>query len=740
MQTKIIIRENHMLRTKLSNTQQDDCLVYTAVKQAWQKISPWWPLKNLIAANPLQGFEDLPFEQAFVAGSYYFQNTSLQKKMADVNRETIKWCQVFFDEGQAVISMPNRSKGLYLAWRDLLHFDKNIHQNHQQSIDWLSKLPLRPEDAIQACQKKLGIVNDESRVFFTLLLTTLPGWAGYIKYRTDWTQGAIQHEFNLEQIEFLAMRMIITCLMYPAAKELIDAQAKSTDFANSPMLEKIANAETNYKRVLVNALSANYPVNSHQKIAAAQLVFCIDVRSEPFRRAIEAQGEYETLGFAGFFGIPVTIQNSLTGEEYASCPVLISPKHKISFNPQATHCGSPSAVQPRRGQDYKKVYQALKYTFTAPFALAEGLGLWSGLWMALRTLFPSVANRLKPSVACHYKEHFNLEEGIELKDQCLYAERALRIMGLTSRFAPLVVLCGHGSTTANNAYATALDCGACGGHDGAANAKILAKILNKPLVREYLKKSGIEIPDTTTFLPALHTTTTDVVTLYSHLPEDNPAVSNLRNDLDKARGYNCKVRIAALAQSKSVTAVTQINKRSIDWSETRPEWGLARNAVFIVAPRSLTKQINLHGRSFLHSYDWQQDADGSLLTTILTAPMVVAQWINCQYLFSTIDNVAYGSGSKVTHNITGKMGIMQGNASDLMHGLSLQSVKSSDKENYHEPLRLLTIVHAPKTLISNVISKQDVLKKLFGNGWVNLTCIDPGDGKAYDLQRDFSWV
>ncbi|NBO19680.1 MAG: DUF2309 family protein, partial [Proteobacteria bacterium] len=176
----------------------------------------------------------------------------------------------------------------------------------------------------------------------------------------------------------------------------------------------------------------------------------------------------------------------------------------------------------------------------------------------------------------------------------------------------------------------------------------------------------------------------------------------------------------------------------IDWAQVRPEWGLARNAAFIAAPRSLTAGLDLDGRCFLHSYDWRTDPEGAHLTTILTAPMVVAQWINGQYLFSTLDNVAYGAGSKVTMNITGKVGIMQGNGSDLMHGLALQSVFASDHAPYHEPQRLLMVVHAPRELLGRIVAQQEVLRKLFGNGWVQLACIDP-ESKPWLMARDFSW-
>ncbi|OYV54027.1 MAG: hypothetical protein B7X00_01760, partial [Legionella sp. 21-45-4] len=145
------------------------------------------------------------------------------------------------------------------------------------------------------------------------------------------------------------------------------------------------------------------------------------------------------------------------------------------------------------------------------------------------------------------------------------------------------------------------------------------------------------------------------------------------------------------------------------------------------------------GRCFLHSYSWEQDTDGDLLETILTAPMVVAEWINMQYLFSTVDNVSFGSGSKITHNIVGKLGVMQGNASDLMHGLPLQSVKSSDGVDFHQPQRLLTVIYAPKKRVEGIIQKQDILQRLFYNGWVNLVVIDPTQNKAYQLGRTRGW-
>ena len=52
---------------------------------------------------------------------------------------------------------------------------------------------------------------------------------------------------------------------------------------------------------------------------------------------------------------------------------------------------------------------------------------------------------------------------------------------MTGDFARLVLLAGHGSSTVNNPYATGLDCGACGGHTGEANARVAAGLEDEEL-------------------------------------------------------------------------------------------------------------------------------------------------------------------------------------------------------------------------------------------------------------------
>ncbi len=328
-----------------------------------------------------------------------------------------------------------------------------------------------------------------------------------------------------------------------------------------------------------------------------------------------------------------------------------------------------------------------------------------------------------------------METGVILADQIAMAVGALKNMGLTSNFAKVVLICGHGSATANNPYGSALDCGACGGHAGDANARVAAAILNKPAVRESVRTQGIYIPAETVFVAGLHNTTTDEVLIY----DTENLSANQSEELEKI----VKWLSAASKQSRRERAASlgladvpeeeldeKVFQRSRDWAQVRPEWGLVNNAAFIAAPRGRTKGLNLGGRTFLHNYDAAQDSDKSVLTLIMVAPMVVASWINLQYYGSTVNNRLFGSGNKVLHNVVGTFGVWQGNGSDLQPGLPLQSVHDGEKW-MHEPLRLNVFIEASCADIEAVIAAQASVRELVQNGWVNLFALEPGGKKVW---------
>jgi uncharacterized protein len=707
--------------------------LHNLVNNSWLIISPSWPLQNLIAVNPLSGLEDIKFKDALHQSKAYFKQEQIPQEILDVNREMIKWLQVFFDEGQATIKMPKINGELWKSVAELVKYDTNITKNNHHLIDLFLNNDNSPIEVIELILKYLNIAESDYELYLKMMLTTLPGWSSYVKYLADW-----KNQKNNLKIEYLAIRLVIVCFLYPNSVELINifkTMINNTD--NAEDYNNITDLESELDNNILQQISLDNTILDKQKKYDAQLVFCIDVRSEPMRRAIENQGSYQTFGYAGFFGLPIKILNNIKSENYDSCPVLISSKHDIKLKPN-------SIITKNRFQTYKfiaNLYQSLKYNMVTTFTLVEAIGSIYGLKLLLRSILPNIFYKMTDFIKVKkntYQIDSSYLDDINIDDQCNYAINCLRMIGLVENFSPLIVICGHGSTTENNPFASSLDCGACGGRKGDINAELLAQILNKKEVREFLEKNQINIPENTYFIGALHNTTTDKITFLN--AKKIPAFltekfNKLQQSLDLATKQNLLFRDGKLQQKSNIL------DRAKDWSQTRPEWGLSGNAGLIIAERDFSKNINLDGRFFLHSYDWLIDKDNKILENILMAPMIVAQWINAQYLFSTMDNKIYGSGSKITSNIVGKIAVMQGNSSDLMNGLSLQSVYKNDNIKYHSPVRLLVIINAPREKILEVIVKFDILKKLLSNGWVRMVCFDPLDNKnRYRLNDGLSWI
>ena len=327
--------------------------------------------------------------------------------------------------------------------------------------------------------------------------------------------------------------------------------------------------------------------------------------------------------------------------------------------------------------------------------------------------------------------------GFSLDEQVVFVSQALRAIGLTENFSRFVLVVGHGSQSENNPYESALDCGACGGNLGLFNARIFANMANKPAVRQRLHKQGIVIPDDAWFVPAMHNTTTDEVTMHDLdlLPSSHPVyLDRLQKGLISACRLCTQERVPSLNfisdAPNSVDADKQALRNAMDWSQVRPEWGLSRNVYFIIGRRTLTETHSLEGRAFLHSYDYRVDGKRRLLENILTGPLVVGQWINMEHYFSTVDNEHYGSGSKVYHNVAGRFGVMTGNLSDLRTGLPAQTVLA-DGQPYHEPMRLITVIEAPFERVLEAFNRVAVVRRLLNNGWIRLLVVDPESGKTH---------
>ena len=506
----------------------------------------------------------------------------------------------------------------------------------------------------------------------------------------------------------------------------------------------------------------------------AQLVFCIDVRSESFRRHIEAQGPYETFGFAGFFGIPINHQPFDSNQRASLCPVLLTPNHAVTETPrpeerEALEKYSSGTRWSHLGHH---LFHDLKHHPIGSMMVIDVFGFFFSLGLLGKTLFQKIFHTMSSAIQGWLTHRVptrisisapsnpqdpktgevnaegipdGLSQGFSLSERATFIENGLRGMGLTKNFARLICLCGHGSETDNNPYYGALDCGACGGAPGDANARVFAAMANEPEVRRLLKEKGLPIPDDTWFLPGKHNTTTDRVEFYDleDLPdshkEDLQALStNLEAAGAKQALERCHRIPSAPTGISPEQAFAHVEERSCDWANPRPEWGLAGNAAFLIGRRNLTKGLDLGGRVFLHSYDPIADPEAIIIEKIMTAPLIVGEWINTGYYFSAVDPWAYGSGSKVLHNVVGGVGMMQGSQSDLQMGFPLQTVNNGDT-HYHEPMRLLAIIEQTPSAISSVIQKHSILQQLFHNQWLNLMALDPHTFEFHRYNPDATW-
>jgi uncharacterized protein YbcC (UPF0753/DUF2309 family) len=514
--------------------------------------------------------------------------------------------------------------------------------------------------------------------------------------------------------------------------------------------------EQHYRRQLLAALAARraHGLHAPPERPAFQVAFCIDDREEAIRRHLEeAHPEAETFGVAGFFGVACDYIGLDDGAPAALCPVVVTPTHAVIEAP--AHPDQAPAVIARASRRRawvraSRLLHRLNRSLIFGPLLAPIAGFASLLPLLAREIAPRATARLRRALArrllptpqtrlqhAHAGDTLHTAHGEPRRLGFTTEEEAARVattlenMGLTRRFAPLVALMGHGSSSVNNPHMSAYDCGACGGNHGGPNARLFADMANDPAVRAALRArpDPIAIPDDTWFLGAFHNTATDAITLYDldRVPAPlRPALACLQAALDRARAMSaherCRRFASAPADPSPARALRHVEGRAEDLSQARPELGHVTNAACVIGRRALTRGLFLDRRAFLVSYDPDTDPDGAILTRVLNAVAPVGAGINLEYYFSCVDNQRLGSGTKLPHNLTALLGVMDGALSDLRTGLPKQMIE------IHEPIRLQVVVEATPQTLLHIVQREPALARLIQNGWLQVISLSPSGG------------
>ncbi len=506
------------------------------------------------------------------------------------------------------------------------------------------------------------------------------------------------------------------------------------------------------RRVLIplakhRIMPRNVP-NSNRLVA--QVVFCIDEREESIRRVLEEVDPcIETVGAAGFFGVAINYAGMDDADGVSLCPVVIKPAHSVREVPVEEH-----AHLHEQRQGLRRVWAKLaRNGFISSRTLVRG---WiSTACLGFLSLFPLVLHVLTPLAYGRFIKRLNraflpeprteftfmsddaasrdattgLMRGFTTQEQADRVYAVLGPAGLHKGHARLVVILGHGSTSLNNPYESAYCCGACGGRSGAPNARLFALIANRPEVREALRARGVIIPEDTWFLGGYHDTCSEEIHFFDIdlVPETHHAdLVRVHQSLDKARMLSAHERTRRFAAaSRDISpelGLRHVQERAEHIGEPRPEYGHCTNAVAFVGRREVTKGLFMDRRAFLVSYDATRDPTNEALGRVLGAVVPVCGGINLEYYFSAVDVEAYGSGTKLPHNVTGLIGVMNGYQGDLRTGLPVQTIE------IHEPVRILFVVETTPERLMKAINAYPELIEFVCNQWIRMATMDPDDG------------
>ncbi|MFN8606036.1 MAG: putative inorganic carbon transporter subunit DabA [Vulcanimicrobiota bacterium] len=689
-----------------------------------------------------------------------------------VNPQLSRWCAAFLDQGLSQLAMPGREQGFYQAIRGL--------SAQGLRSPWMNEFPALcarhdcPWDSLRESLEHLQVPAADYGLYLRDTLLALKGWAGMFHQAQTRPDRLPFLAVPARLEDFCATRLLLercalkghavpasppapvarqeaglafhlyqVCQFLGLGPDSLDRFSRAEVEQLFDVLDSFSSArrrailhqayERRFQLKTCDALESHQPIPPPES-PRFQAIFCLDDREESTRRHLEEIArDCETFGTLGYFGVAMYFKAAHESQPRPLCPVALRPTALVEEIPL-----EEAAEQARKLVGVRRSLSSLadgldagSHTLTWGSLLLSALGLFSSIPGILQVLFPGrtgwvsqqLQHRLKPQKTC-LELSFSLEQKVEI------VARLLTSIGLTSRFSPLILVLGHGSSSTNNPHEAAYDCGACGGGRGGPNARVFAHMANDPEVRARLP---FVVPAGTFFVGAYHNTCDDAVEIYdeSALPESHRELLNQAlTALQEARAFDALERCRRFeSASPDLTvemALSHVAGRASDLAQPRPELGHATNAMAVLGRRARTRGLFLDRRAFLASYDpTQDDPDGSTLEKLIESVLPVGAGINLEYFFSRVDNVGYGCGTKLPHNITSLLGVMEGYCSDLRTGLPWQMVE------IHEPMRLFVVVEAVPTLLDAILKRRPDLAGWVLQGWIRIAALDPEQNRIW---------
>jgi uncharacterized protein YbcC (UPF0753/DUF2309 family) len=754
-------------------------------------------IENFVHHNPLVQFEGMPFNAALAHVDQLECNMSSAERAAEVwqldprvrAKHTVSdLCAVFLDRGAAKWYPENRRRGfLYFfasledigtaAWRWNARATAKTVLAQLEAIAADGALSAEAADAAEravALQiildnlKFSGVPEAEWAGVIQADMLEARGWSGMFE-RMETVPAERPDDTTVRLVDLLAVKSILmrasiksiavrrgvtdraamtaalaaSTVSQKARNKMKHGSAIASAVQRSSLIDQREELELEFEGTIIDAIGTrDIPAPSPRR-PKLQVWTCIDDREESIRRHIEDANpeSIETFGVAGFFGVPHRHRPIDGGEETIQAPVGVEPADVVVEAPHGSDAGGERARmwQRRRRQLGMATLWVEKASFSpllslalsavvAPFAVTRVIALgFAPRWLHRVGRMAATAVGAGPTIATSVAMPFTPEKAAAL------LATTLTDMGTRDRFAPLVIVLGHGSESLNNPFATAYNCGACQGRDGAPNARLVARVANDPAVRRALAQAphNINIPDDTHFVGGGHNTCSDTVDYFDVdlIPATHARTFEAAHKmLQRAAGKNALERCYRFLLAKPTTiaqALAHVGRRAIDPSEVRPELNHATNCAVIVGRRDLTKGRFLDRRAFLPSYDpFADDARGTSLERVITPALVVCSGINLEYLFSTIDVDVHGAGTKVPLNVVGNIGVLE-LSGDLRPGLPSQMTEM------HIPIRAHFIIDAPVARLEAVLERKENLRRLVRNDWVRLFVRDPYTNTFY---------